>query len=106
MAVADEIVAALEVLGLQFNISNAVLGLTVLAWGNSVGDLFANVAVAKSSYPQMAVAATFAGRCVCDVTPSRFLLSHSCFFSGPMFNLLVGLGLAATLYTSVMMPPS
>ena len=30
------------------NIPQAVLGLTVLAWGNSLGDMVANVSVARS----------------------------------------------------------
>ena len=51
----------------------AVLGLTVLAWGNSIGDLVADVAVARAGSPDMAVTACFAG---------------------PLFNMLVGLGVA------------
>ena len=34
--------------GIIMNIPQAVLGLTVLAWGNSLGDMVANVSVAKS----------------------------------------------------------
>ena len=34
--------------GIIMNIPQAVLGLTVLAWGNSLGDMVANVSVARS----------------------------------------------------------
>lgn len=53
----------------------------MLAWGNSLGDFVADVAVARGGEPKMAIAATFAG---------------------PLFNLLMGLGLsllAGTLKT-------
>ena len=48
-----------------------MLGLTVLAWGNSVGDLSTNLAMAKKGLANMALTACFAG---------------------PVFNMLVGLG--------------
>merc|ERR1712159_943320 len=48
-----------------------ILGLTLLAWGNSVGDYFTNVAMARKGLANMALTACFAG---------------------PVFNLLVTLG--------------
>jgi Ca2+/Na+ antiporter len=71
--VAGEAVAVLKSLGLMWRMNMAVLGLTVLAWGNSIGDLVADVAVARAGSPDMAVTACFAG---------------------PLFNMLVGLGVA------------
>jgi Ca2+/Na+ antiporter len=71
--VAGEAVAVLTTLGLMSNINMAVLGLTVLAWGNSIGDLVADVSVARAGSPDMAVTACFAG---------------------PLFNMMVGLGVA------------
>ncbi|XRB15110.1 sodium/calcium exchanger membrane region domain-containing protein [Pseudoscourfieldia marina] len=73
---ARELLGCLRALGLAFGVSSQVLGLTVLAWGNSVGDLVADVAIARSGEPNMAVAGCYAG---------------------PMFNLLVGMGGALTI---------
>ena len=69
--IAGELLNCLEALGSLLELPPALLGLTVLAWGNSVGDLVADVAVAKAGQPAMAMAGCFAG---------------------PMFNMLVGLG--------------
>lgn len=61
----------LEFFGVLLGIPEPVLGLTVLAWGNSVGDLSTNLAMAKKGLANMALTACFAG---------------------PVFNMLVGLG--------------
>ena len=42
--VANEIVAIIETIGIAFNISTTILGLTVVGIGNSVGDLVADTA--------------------------------------------------------------
>ena len=73
----------LEALGSLLELPPALLGLTVLAWGNSEGDLVADVAVAKAGQPAMAMAGCFAG---------------------PMFNLLVGLGTALVIQTADVYP--
>lgn len=75
LLVADEVVGLLYTFGIILKIPETVLGLTVLAWGNSLGDLVADVTVAKEGMPAMAIAGTFAG---------------------PMFNMLMGLGLSLT----------
>ncbi len=49
-----------------------VMGLTLLAWGNSLGDLFGNPAMARRGQASMALTACFAG---------------------PLFNMLAGLAL-------------
>ena len=64
-------VGLLGYLGILAQMDHTILGLTVLAWGNSVGDLSTNLAMAKRGLSNMAITACFAG---------------------PMFNLLVALG--------------
>jgi sodium/potassium/calcium exchanger 6 len=46
---ANEMVGLLQALGTIFDISEAIMGLTIFALGNSVGDLVANTAIAKVS---------------------------------------------------------
>jgi len=77
--IANEIVAMLETIGLLLGVSTSILGLTVLAWGNSVGDLVADTATAKAGKVKTAIA--------------------SCFGS-PLLSALVGLGIALTVTTS------
>ncbi|XP_014215471.1 mitochondrial sodium/calcium exchanger protein-like [Copidosoma floridanum] len=71
-ASAQEVMAVLECLGFASGITDAMLGITLLAWGNSVGDLVSNVTIARRGFPRM---------------------GYSACFGGPMFNTLVGLGL-------------
>ncbi|XP_053673285.1 mitochondrial sodium/calcium exchanger protein-like [Anopheles nili] len=70
--IAQEVVSVLETLGLVLKLSKSILGLSMLAWGNSIGDLFSNVALARQGYGKMAFAACF---------------------GGPLLNLCLGLGL-------------
>ncbi|KAJ1963594.1 hypothetical protein IWQ62_003166 [Dispira parvispora] len=58
-ATANELVALLQTVGYLMNISDRILGSTVLAWGNSVGDLFANGAMARAGYFYVAITAVF-----------------------------------------------
>jgi sodium/potassium/calcium exchanger 6 len=69
--IASEAVCVLEAVGTITAIPGSILGLTVLAWGNSSGDLVTNLAVSRAGYPGMALAGCF---------------------GGPLFNILIGLG--------------
>ncbi|XP_059921640.1 mitochondrial sodium/calcium exchanger protein [Gadus macrocephalus] len=60
-AVASEVVSLMHMLGVVLSLSNTVLGLTVLAWGNSIGDCFADITIARQGYPRMAISACFGG---------------------------------------------
>ncbi|XP_030847023.1 mitochondrial sodium/calcium exchanger protein [Strongylocentrotus purpuratus] len=75
---ANEIVNILQMFGVEFFINDAILGLTVLAWGNSIGDLVADVAMARQGFPTMGMSACF---------------------GGPMFNMLLGIGISCTIVT-------
>lgn len=70
-----ELVVCLSCMGKIFHISPGFLGLTVLAWGNSLGDLISNTAIARQGLGEMALAGCY---------------------GGPVFNILVGLGLSFT----------
>ncbi|KAI5296434.1 hypothetical protein KEM52_002702, partial [Ascosphaera acerosa] len=75
----QEIVNCLKTVGVVLKISDALLGLTIFAFGNSVGDLIANITVARLGHPVMALAACF---------------------GSPMLNILLGIGLGG-LYVNV-----
>lgn len=70
-SIADKLVELLELFGILLRIPSTVLGLTVLAFGNSLQDLVANVTLSKKGLSTMATTACFAG---------------------PIFNLCIGLG--------------
>lgn len=53
--IAGEVVGVLKAIGVILGISEALLGLTVFAAGNSVGDLIADITVARLGYPVMAL---------------------------------------------------
>ena len=53
--VAGEVVGVLKAFGVILGISEALLGLTIFAAGNSIGDLVADITVARLGYPVMAL---------------------------------------------------
>ncbi|KAM8960676.1 mitochondrial sodium/calcium exchanger protein [Pelodytes ibericus] len=75
-AAATEIVNLLRTFGVIFRLSNTVLGLTLLAWGNSIGDFVSDLTLARQGYPRMAFSACF---------------------GGIIFNVLIGVGLGCLL---------
>ncbi|NXW67322.1 NCLX protein, partial [Hirundo rustica] len=107
-AAATELVNVLRTLGIIFQLSNTVLGLTLLAWGNSIGgegsaapqcppgtpwappanllfstDAFSDLTMARQGYPRMAFSACF---------------------GGIIFNILVGVGLGCLLQMTSSQP--
>lgn len=57
--VASELVGLLRFFGVLAHVSSLVLGLTVLAWGNSIPDLITDVAMARTGYCQLPVPCKF-----------------------------------------------
>ena len=53
--IAEEVVGVLKLFGVVLGISEGLLGLTIFAAGNSVGDLVADITVARLGYPVMAL---------------------------------------------------
>ena len=70
------VVDLLWIIGLILSIPKSLLGLTLLAVGNCLGDMNANVAMTKKGFGEMAVTASLAG---------------------PVFNVLFGLGVSISL---------
>jgi len=82
--IANILIDLLGVLGLILGFKPSFLGITMLAWGNSVGDMMANSAVAKKGFARMALTGCFAG---------------------PLFNLLIGLGMSLVIKRINGQPP-
>jgi len=74
-AIADRLVGLLNFLGVVCHIPGPIMGLTILARGNSMADLAANVTMAKKGLANMAATACWAG---------------------PTFNILIGLAAGFT----------
>jgi sodium/potassium/calcium exchanger 6 len=66
------IVDVLKLFGVITGFSPSLLGITIISWGNTLGDLFASISLAKSGFGEMAITGTMAGT---------------------IFNLMLGLGI-------------
>ena len=67
----EEIVTILEIFGIITGLPSSFLGLTILSWGNSIGDYFASISISRRGFGEMAITGCMAG---------------------PVFNLMLGLG--------------
>ncbi|KAG2434264.1 hypothetical protein HXX76_007989 [Chlamydomonas incerta] len=74
---ASEAVGVVGLLAGLLRVPSSVMGLTLMAWGNSLGDFFGNPAMARRGQPTMALTACFAG---------------------PLFNMLASLALGFGAY--------
>lgn len=72
---ANEIISLLKTVGIILSMSDTAIGLGFLAWGNSLGDIVANLTLAQAGYARMALGASI---------------------GAPLLNLLLGFGLSFT----------
>ena len=66
----------LQLFGFITQLPEALLALTIISWGNCLGDMAADVAMTKKGFGEMAITGCIAG---------------------PEFNVLIGLGLTTVL---------
>jgi Ca2+/Na+ antiporter len=78
-----ELLCILESIGQIMSIPSSYLALTLLAWGNCIGDFFSIMAIAKRGLGEMAIAGCYAS---------------------PVFDILFGLGLATSSATLKIYP--
>ena len=91
--IANEIVSLLTALGVFWNLNPVILGLTFLAWANSVGDLVADISLARVGKARTAV------RCyiLIYIMFYKFKLKVAACFGSPLLNLLCGVGIGCTI---------
>lgn len=92
--IANEIINLLQAVGLILNIPQILLGATVLAWGNAVGDVAADTILAKKGYPRIAMSAIYGGSMF-----SKYLAHYQL-----TTDLIFGLGLALIINTARSFP--
>ena len=69
---ANILISLLMAISNLMNINESFLGMTILTYGNSISDLMLNLSLVKLGYGEMALSGSI---------------------SGPLFNLLIGLGI-------------
>lgn len=74
--IASEIINILTLLSALTHIRPSAMGITVFAYGNSIGDLISCIVITRMGYPLMALAA-----CI----------------GGPLLNILIGLGMSGLM---------
>ncbi|CAK9436756.1 uncharacterized protein LODBEIA_P12780 [Lodderomyces beijingensis] len=76
--IASEVVSLLHVISAAYSLSDDLLGITLFAVGNSVGDFATNYTIAKMGLPNMAFAACFGGPllALCSLGLNGLILSN------------------------------
>lgn len=114
--IANEVIEVMQSVGVVFKLTDSILGLTVLAWGNSLGgkcfkrfrlwfrvlrinfvDLISDLSMARHGYPGMAIAACFGGPMLSKLYISfQDLYSGFCF----LFRLVDGTWSSLSVFVS------
>lgn len=81
---ASETVAVLESLGAAAGLSSAIMGCTLLAWGNCIGDAVADTAVARAGNPKAAISSVFNSPLFSQILASGFAAGYYNVFHGAL----------------------
>ena len=88
---------SLQAFGFIFGLSDAIIGLTIFAVGNSLADLVANMSVAVRITPHLPTPLTH------SPFPNQVfapIMGFSACFGGPMVNILLGIGISGSYIIS------
>ena len=77
--IGDKLVILLTFFGVVLQIPSSIMGITILAWGNASQNFIANITMARKDLSRMAITGSFAG---------------------PVFNILIGLGISYAPYVN------
>ncbi|CCF59108.1 hypothetical protein KAFR_0G00750 [Kazachstania africana CBS 2517] len=86
---ANSLIEMLELYQILTGVSKAILGLTIFAWGNSVGDLISNIAMCRLylKFPHQEDAEQ-----IQTIATKFFVISCTSCLGGVMLNSMAGLG--------------
>lgn len=87
-----------QTFGFIFGLSDAIIGLTIFAVGNSLADLVANMSVAVSPIHFYVFESTF--KLMRYMKVFAPIMGFSACFGGPMLNMLLGVGISGSYITS------
>ncbi|QLQ78597.1 hypothetical protein HG537_0A08440 [Torulaspora globosa] len=91
--IANSLIELLEIYQRITGISQAILGLTLFAWGNSVGDLISNIAMCRL-YRKKPLAV---GQNVAKIATKFFLISCTSCIGGVLLTSMGGIGLSGLI---------
>lgn len=97
--IASQIVLIIHAISTIYNLSDDLLGITLFALGNCVGDMATNYTIARMGFPNMAFSACFGGPllALCSLGMNRILLGGDSTASGEL-----EIRLSATLWLMVL----
>lgn len=91
--ISSEIINVITMIGVATGVSQEILGLTIMAWSNCIGDIVSDVAVVKQGFPKMAMAAAIGGPLFSKLYSRPCQIKITTYIS----DLLIGFGLPFTI---------